>query len=138
MKKQLFLSASAILALSVSSMTFATPQPQICPSVSAIQAVGVSRTVIKLDNRWYAGRRNQMYDTTDAWSFIIGNMNVVTANDAYNAATTALPSLVFRMGPFTGPIGKWVCLYNTDESFPAVAVTTPIAVNDAAVFFQKL
>jgi hypothetical protein len=110
------------------------PLPQKCPSVPAIQAVGVSRVVIQIDNRWFAGRRQQHYDTTEAWSFIVANINATDAKEAYNIAAANLPSLAFRMGPFEAS-DHWVCLYNTDlNDLPAITVTNPIGLEEAPVY----
>lgn len=129
-------SLAAILALSsIAGFAFANhqqvPLPERCPSVSAIQAVGVSRNVIQGNNLvWYAGRRNQQYGTNNSWTFILGSIVAPTANTAYNNAVAGLTTLAFQLGPFKGPLDKWVCLYNTAQGYIGVTITTPIALTE--------
>lgn len=112
------------------------PIPQKCPGVASLIAGGVSRTVIQMDNRWFAGRRHLNYDTTNIWTFIVGNIPVTNAKDAYNVAAASLPTIEFRMGPFTSS-DHWVCLYNTAlNNLPAVTITDPIALEEAPRFFE--
>lgn len=137
MRKFLLLSALTSISMLAASVALALPpEPQKCPGVASLIAGGVSRTVIQMDNRWFAGRRHQLYDTTNLWTFVVGNIDVTTAKDAYNQAAEALPTILFRMGPFSAS-DHWVCLYNTDvHNFPAVAITNPIALEEAPMFFN--
>lgn len=112
------------------------PIPQKCPSVAALIAGGISRTVIQIDNRWFAGRRHMNYDTTNVWTFIVANMPVTNAKDAYDFAAASLPSIQFKMGPFSSS-DHWVCLYNTNvHNLPAVTITDPIALQEAPKYFE--
>lgn len=138
MKKSLLI--SSLIGAVYLSPAFALqqpPQPQKCPSASAIQAVGVSRTVIETSNLWFTGRRHQNYDTTDAWTFVLGNIVATGANDAYNKAVVGLTSLSFPTGPMVGPLSKWLCLYTTLEGYTGVAITTPIALNQAQAYLAR-
>lgn len=116
--------AIALGLLSTSVMA----DPQFCPDISSIKAVGVSTTVIQVDNVWVSGRRNQLYNTADHWTFLLGNIIAPTANDAYHIAVNALSTLRFQVGPIKQVGGKFVCVYSTAPGYPAVTVTTPIAL----------
>lgn len=135
--KKLF-SAASLFFLSTASIAQVSlpPEPLKCPDVSAIQSVGVSHTTLQIDNRWFAGRRHQAYQTSDLWTFLLGNIVAMTSAEAYTKAAEALPTLTFRMGPFTSS-DHWVCLYSTDvNNLPAVTVTNPIALSDAPLYFN--
>ncbi len=128
--------ASLSLLSAAALATTLPPIPQKCPGIAALKDGGVSRIVIQMDNRWFAGRRHLMYDTTDMWTFVIGNIDVTNANDAYAKAAISLPSIAFRMGPFEAS-DHWVCLYNTaDNNLPAITITNPIALAESAKYFQ--
>lgn len=134
--KKLLVASLFFLSTASIAQGLLPPQPLTCPDVSAIQNVGVSHTTLQIDNRWFAGRRHQAYGTTDLWTFLLGNIVAMTSVDAYNKAVQALPTLTFRMGPFTSS-DHWVCLYNTDvHNLPAVAITLPIAFSDAPLYFN--
>lgn len=114
------------------------PQPQICPSVAEIQAVGVSNTPAQdSDGLWFTGRRDQLYNTGSRWSFIIGKITATSTTDAYNKANLGLGSLSFELGPVVGPIGKWVCYYRTANfGYQAIAVNPPIAINHMVSYLK--
>jgi hypothetical protein len=135
-KKQLLISASAILLMQTAQAAI-PPQPEVCPPVAAVQAVGVSRNVVQDDDGlWFTGRRNQMYTTKSHWTFLIGRIPAPNASQAYNKAAAALGTLTFVLGPFFGPFGKWVCNYNTGANFPAVAINPPLTDNLEAMFLN--
>ena len=113
------------------------PQPQKCPGVAAIQGIGVSRTVLQSSNLWFTGRRHQLYDTSDAWTFVLGNIVATSANDAFNKATAGLATLSNPLGPIVGPLSKWLCVYTTYEGYTGVAITSPIALNAAPLFMSR-
>lgn len=133
MKKNLLIATSFVLASlfnSIASAAMQGPEPQICPSVASIRAVGVSRVVFQ-DNElfWVAGRRDQKYGTPNDWTFLIGRIVAANIDDAYQKATLGLNSLKLEIGPVTGPVGKWVCFYSTSQGYPAAAINPNIASN---------
>lgn len=140
MKKQIFAATALGLCLSLTQIAQAapTPEPQVCPSVAAIQAIGVSRNVVQdNDGLWMAGRRDQKYNTNNDWTFILGKIPAPTASSAYNRAVVALQSLNFQLGPLNGPLGKWICWYSTSQGFTAVAINPPIANNNPSIFLNR-
>lgn len=137
-KKNLMVSALFLTSIMATSSLYATlpPLPLKCPGVMSIQSVGVSVNTVKVDNAWFAGRRNQMYDTTDHWTFILGNIQAADTAEAYAKAVLAMVSLNFQVGPQIGS-NKWVCLYNTLQGYPAIAITTPIGFHDASHYLAR-
>jgi hypothetical protein len=129
-KKNLFKIASfsaALLFISNFAYAILPPQPKECPKVSAIQAIGVSRTVVQGNNGvWFAGRRNQPYHTPYRWTFIIGNIEASDANSAYLKAANGLSTLAFQLGPFSSQ-EHWLCYYNTLEGYAALAIMPTVA-----------
>ncbi|WP_419421470.1 hypothetical protein ACNVED_16205 (plasmid) [Legionella sp. D16C41] len=57
---------STIFSLSLSQLIFALPfdKPNSCPSVSGLQAVGVSE-IVKDRGQWYGAVKSNNYDTND-------------------------------------------------------------------------
>ena len=126
--KRISLVCSLLVLLLSSSIVNAMPKD--CPNAVEIQAIGISTNVIKINNAWFAGRRNQAYGTPDNWTFIIANIMATDALDAYKKAAKALQSLAFLAGPAPGSSGKFVCAYNTVEGYSAFAMT-PAAIDIA-------
>jgi hypothetical protein len=121
---------SATLLIITNSLYALSPQPENCPEARVIKQVGVSQTVLKVDNSWVAGRRNQRYETHDHWSFVMSNIHAANATDAFHTAQSALRSLNFQVGPVSSG-DKWICVYNTIEGYPAYTITTPIALENS-------
>lgn len=128
--KKIGLISSLLISLVSANMAYAMPKD--CPTAVAIQGVGVSTNVVKFNNAWLVGRRDQMYGTPNHWTFLIINIPAATANEAYMKGAKALQSLVFQAGPFNGPDGKAMCAYNTMEGYSAFALNPPSSFVTAA------
>ncbi len=134
--KRIGLACSLLIPLL--GVNIANAMPKDCPNAVEIQAVGVSTNVVKFNNAWVAGRRNQMYGTPNHWTFLIVNIIAKDALDAYKKGAKALESLVFQAGPFSSPDGKTsVCAYNTHEGYSAFAMTPPSSLTEAATYVAK-
>ena len=130
MKKQLSL-AIALASLAGLNVGFAASViPVTCPSAIAIKVLGVSSNVVQVNNAWFAGRRNELYGTTNRWSFAITNIIASDASDAFIKASRAIESLTFQAGPIPGPLNKVVCAYNTAQGYAAYAVSPPVALSE--------
>lgn len=119
-----------VLALSLSQLSFATPNTQVenCPSVQALQTVGVSQ-VHQEQGFWYGAVQTNSYDTNDQWTFIIGAFRAKNETDAQKEAEHALNSLSFQAGPESFDIDgqeSWVCLYADKAGHQAATVTPTI------------
>ena len=141
MENKWFITLTLPLLVLVSSKSMALPtvaQPQNCPSVAEIQAVGVSNTPVQdSDGLWFTGRRDQVYNTGSRWSFVIGKISATSTSDAYNKANLGLNTLSFELGPVVGPIGKWVCYYRTTNfGYQAIAINPPIAINHVVPYLK--
>ncbi|KTD56580.1 hypothetical protein Lsan_2740 [Legionella santicrucis] len=122
---------NTILFLSLSQFSFATPpeKPNSCPSVSGLQAVGISE-VIKENGLWYGAVRSNSYDTNDQWTFAIGAFRATNENDAKQQALHAVDSLIFERGPIGIDIegqDSWVCLYKDRSGHSAATITPAMA-----------
>jgi hypothetical protein len=119
-----------ILALSLSQFSFATSntQPENCPSVEALQTVGVTQ-VLQEEGLWYGAVQANSYDTNDQWTFVIGAFRAKNENDAQKKAGRALNALTFQTGPEPFDIDgqeSWVCLYSDNAGHQAATVTPTI------------
>lgn len=109
------------------ALAIAPTRPDKCPGAVAIKNYGVSRNTIQLSQVWFAARRSFTYDTTNLWSFVMGNINATGANDAYNKATAALNTIFLQVGPFFDSTSeRWVCLYGTLQGYPAITAFPPL------------
>lgn len=118
---------NTVLFLSLSQFSFAAPpeKPKSCPSVSGLQAVGVS-DVIKENGLWYGAVRSHTYDTNDKWTFIIGAFRASNENNAKQQVLRAVDSLVFEKGPMAYEVDgqdSWVCLYKDKSGHSTVTIT---------------
>lgn len=118
---------NALLFLSLSQFSFAAvpEKPNSCPSVSGLQAVGVSE-VIKENGFWYGAVRSNSYDTNDQWTFVIGAFRATNENNAKQQALRAVDSLIFDKGPMAINIegqDSWVCLYKDSSGHSAATIT---------------
>jgi hypothetical protein len=133
-KKLLMLATTAIVLLASPFAMARPPQPSVCPTVSAISTPGVSRNTIEIDQLWFAGRRHMTYQTGNEWTFVMGNIPAVNANDAFLKASDNLITLFLQAGPFFDyEWNRWVCLYATGAGYPAVAMNPPLVSLDANV-----
>jgi hypothetical protein len=115
---------SAILFLSFSQQGMAAyPKPESCPSVAALQAVGVSY-MVKESDFWYGAVDSNHYGTSDNWTFGVGDFWVSDESEAKQQAITAMGLLRFQKGPIPleGSVA-WMCSYNDQAGHWAVAIT---------------
>jgi hypothetical protein len=103
-------------------------QPVVCPSVSAIQSVGLSNRLAQdNDGKWYAGRVSQYYGTSDQWTFVIGGISAPNKQKAIEFANLALSSLhLITPNPVKITGGKYACKYSNDFDYLSGAITPPI------------
>ena len=105
------------------------PKPSKCPGVSAISSVGIQIAQPGDNGTWVAGVLSNRYDTTDAWTFAVGDISASSEQDAKAKATDSLSSLNFKMGPI--PVTQynvWACLYTTSQGYRAIAVTPSLGL----------
>jgi hypothetical protein len=138
-KKEFKVVVSTILLSLTASFAFAAtppipPQPERCPTVAALQAVGVSRQTLMINSLWFAGRRDNVYGTGNHWTFILGNIPANNNSQAYTKAVTAISTLFFQAGPwYEREWNRWTCLYADADGFPAVAFNPPLTSLDNSI-----
>jgi hypothetical protein len=126
-KKNLLCILSTVIVSFASQLAVAAstipPQPSVCPSVAAIKPVGVSQNTRQIQKLWFAGRRNNMYQTADQWTFIVGNIPATNTVDAFQKAMVGLKTLFLQTGPFYDlQWNRWICMYATLGGLPAIAL----------------
>ena len=137
MRMKKLLITSIVIFITQSAFALMSDKPAICPSVNAIQSVGVSvaekcQYGFCSDDMWMAFEMRNSYGTEDDWTFgMISVMHVNSANDAVARANEILSSLTFIRGPeqFITPDGRlvWECRYEgRNPYFQGVAVTPAI------------
>lgn len=100
--------------------------PASCPTVSAIQQVGVDSAANPFGDYWYAYTDNNNYETAQSWyfsAFFRGNQ-YDPIDVLIKIATQEMKSMVFISGPMRdSQTNKWVCHYKTPHSIETSAVT---------------
>ena len=125
---------SSVLLLSLCHTSFADlpPKPASCPSISAIQAIGITY-IEQDDGAWYAGVLTNNYATNDKWTFALGSITAASESEARQKATDSLASLTLQRGPMPTNFEKWVCLYNNKAGYNTVAITPAMYPLNAAI-----
>lgn len=136
--KNLVIATSLSLALIASTSALAMPpKPAKCPGVSALQTTKFELAQQDKDGTWVAGSLHNNYDTTDAWTFVMGKINATDETDAVTKAEAALSTLTFQTGPVAiEQYGLWACGYYTGEGYPAVSVTPALGFNLSATLLK--
>src|SRR5438876_154696 len=116
MNQKLVSVALLFLAFIFHQAAFAMPpQPIRCPSVNAIQSVGIQIVEQTQSGTWIAGVLSNNYDTTDNWTFAVGEINARNSDDARVKAVDSLNTLSFQSGPISvDEYNVWGCLYSTN------------------------
>lgn len=123
--------ASALFAFSAAHAKLPT-KPEACPSVSAIQSVGIE-LVGKIDDKnWAAGVMSNSYGTTESWTFVIKDMKAKDEAEARAKAAEAMQTLGYQLGPIphSEPDG-WGCLYKSDKGYFIFAITPVLSFGTA-------
>lgn len=122
----------SLSCLAVQTSYAAASMPEKCPSVSAIQSVGVN-IAEQARGTWFAGVLSNSYDTSDAWTFVIGPFSGTDKDDVLSQATNSLQTLTFIQGPenMDDSEEQSFCLYTADDQHYAVAVTPALGFSAA-------
>lgn len=113
----------AVLSLFCASvnLAYATSKPTQCPSVAAIQAVGVDSTGF-IDWTWEAATsEDHPYDTDHSWFFSINHEcslfdSCKEPTNLLAKANAALTSLKFVEGPIQEG-NSWACHYSVNDDY---------------------
>lgn len=104
---------AAFFATIVFSITaYATPfnLPPVCPSLSSIQAEGLTDPMEVWDGMFITYHFSN-YDTDDLWAFFMGPVAVDTENEALDLTNEALAQMSGEGIPERDKDGEWFCLY---------------------------
>ena len=119
---------SAALLLSLSQLSFASSEPASCPTVTALQSVGVN-VVVKDQGKWVGFVQADNFSTNEKWSFVFGKFKAKNEDDAKSQANKAISTLNLDKGPMPFEIeGKpgWTCSYKDNSGHKAATFTPPL------------
>lgn len=114
--------ATFVSALVLTSTAFAIQSsPKVCPSVSAIQAEGMTMAAEMVEGLYLTYNLSH-YDTPLNWAFIIGPVNATSDESALEEGNQQLTTLSGTPSPEESG-GAWACEYNTaSDELVAVAI----------------
>lgn len=103
------------LSLSVVSCAYASPfedAPTSCPSVTAIDAIGVDQALNLRGSDWIAYHYPENYGTDQQWGFFFLVGDVKNKQVAIRLANRKIKVLGLQSGPeYNDEVGGWVCYY---------------------------
>lgn len=130
--KNKFLSVTLFsLVVSFSPILFSS-QPEKCPEVSSIAAIGIEHIAKGLCDGWDGLVFANNYGTPNTWTFGLMGHNLcgVPAKDESEAREkmqTILKSLKLFDGPRQGNQNQWFCSYTTDDlQYMGIAINPPV------------
>ena len=128
--KAFFLSLFLIASL-VSIAQAENLPPTVCPTVSAIQHVGLLGVMEEKSYQVYAAYQINKYATAETWGFVVAVPidQAVSKTDAMNKAKEAMKSLAGEPEPVSTDATnrQWYCLYTDDYQYIAAAFTPLMA-----------
>ncbi len=121
MKKYFIATSLALLASQALAMP---PKPDKCPSVDALQNSKFEVAGVDYDGNWVAALRQSNFDTQEAWSLVMLNLEANNEQEALVNATNQLSTLAYNQGPIASPeFESWYCIYNDAKGEKAITVT---------------
>lgn len=123
--------AFSIVLLSTSC--FASPKPELCPTVAAIKSVGVQQADTSLLG-WQVASDKNHFGTKELWQFVmimVGDQSQ-SEEEVLAKANSKIGSLTLMSGPEENN-RHWECTYmmpsEGDDHFIAIAATIPESAN---------
>lgn len=133
MKSKLLTLSIALFLVQPAFAKSDVPQPQACPSVSAIKAVGVNLAIDTGMVGWAGANLSNTYNTPEEWSFLIFGISANDETDALAKANSAISTLTLVDGP-SKTEKEWGCIYSSQASqsdgipaYVGIAVTPPMS-----------
>jgi hypothetical protein len=121
--------ASLFAQTSFASAVFQA-KPESCPSVSAIQSVGVDVALDGVYGGWAGMHQKNNYGTPETWSFLVVVGQANDQIDALKIANGAIKQLTLSEGPIQKDDGSdnWACLYvdNLENKYVGFAATPAV------------
>jgi len=135
LKKTIFTAIS--ISLLATSLSFARPQPDACPTVEKIKEFGLGRGVTDpLTNDWVFISSKNSYGTNTEWSFGLMDVKAANVEEARKVAAYNMDSLVFGGGPYQdNATDEWHCLYYTSQGNRGVTLT---GLDDSLTRLKKI
>lgn len=126
--------STIILASFIAQSTFAAnnlqTKPEVCPSVSALQSVGVNKASDGALGGWLAMNSKNNYGTAYEWSFAVLVGPAANEAEAIKLANSEIKTMTYIQGPEERAEGtnEWGCLYMTSDEnqFIGFAVTPAV------------
>jgi len=119
--KRLVLFVSLVFTLTAPLYALGITQPSDCPTIAALQAVGVNDAENLMG--WFASSQNN-FDTPDQWVFAILVGQAKDKNDAIKRGNKRIGLLSIVEGPRAEGNDTWSCLYsNKSRNIIAFAIT---------------
>lgn len=91
-------------------------QDELCPSMSDIQAEGITMAQ-GIGSNYYVGYSLSEYNTSSYWGFAIGPVQGDSEDDAINASNEVLSHMFTPGLPMQLEDNLLVCLYNTGNPY---------------------
>jgi hypothetical protein len=88
-----------------------TDKPEACPSLAAIQTVGVNHVIYHPREGWEVKAPKNKYGTKEEWRFTIAFGNTLKDKDALATAKEFIAALLPTGGEPVLLGGKWICHY---------------------------
>jgi hypothetical protein len=124
--------AFAIILFSTSC--FAIPKPDICPTVTALQSVGVKYAGTSMAG-WQVASDKNHFSTKEVWVFlmILGGDKSPNEDAAIATGNSKISSLMLYGGPEKNNSGGWECDYmipNEDNDHHTIGVAGTVSEQD--------
>lgn len=123
MKKMASFCTGIFLSIALAHADSSTMQPEKCPSIAAIKAVGVDKLSPLDEKTWIASHAPDVYDTPEEWSFFMLTDGKNQAA-ALRKANRQIANMHLERGPDVGD-NDWECVYLGKNKILGLAVTPP-------------
>lgn len=113
------------IALLLTQTALASPAKQVpCPSVHALESVGVS-TATYGNGGWWGVRWNNDFNTKDSWSLFVGPLKVHGEDKVVGEANSQISKLIYADSDTYE--GHTVCDYKGPDGVGARAISPALA-----------
>ncbi len=137
--------AAATVAIMLSQGAMAQGQPQSCPAVAQLQAVGVTIAMQdqQAQGQWFGVTPNNTFGTNNEWTFAAGPVESQSQQGVLEAVNQKLSTLGEGMGPIASDDQDqqekmYICFYtNQSSDFVGITVTPPFAMDGVTNLLHK-
>lgn len=134
--------AAAAVALMISQGALAQGQPQACPTLAQLQAVGTTMAWQDPEQgQWWGITPSNSFGTNDNWTFGAGPIASQSQQGVVEAVNQKLATLGDAKGPIEVEVDgntSYVCIYNNQaQDFIGVTITPPFALDSVTKFLHQ-